>query len=129
MKMNLGTPEGKTYTIELDEVRAKTLIGKRIGDVIDGNDIGLPGYKIKLTGGSDSSGFPMRSDVSGSRKVKILLSKGPGIRTKRKGERRKKMVRGAVYSEEITQVNAMVIERSENAVNIEDVAKKKEGGA
>lgn len=128
MHLDLGTPEGKTYRIELDEEKAKIFFGLRIGDIIDGEVIGLKGYKIKLTGGSDKSGFPMRKDVSGTRLVRVLLSKGPGVRKLKKGERRRKTVRGNTYGDHIEQINAAVVERSEDAINLEEVAVKKEGG-
>ncbi len=133
MKMNLGTPEGKTYTVSL-EGKESAVVGKRIGDVIDGSLIGLPGYKIKLTGGSDSSGFPMRYDVEGTGKKRVLIGRGPGLRKKavkkHKGVRLRKMVRGNTYSSEIVQVNAMVVEKEEGALPIEELlggGEKKEG--
>ena len=126
MHLDLGTTEGKTYRIELDEEKAKVFYGLRIGDIIDGDVIGLKGYKIKLTGGSDKAGFPMRKDISGTRLVQVLLSKGPGVRKLKKGQRLRKTVRGNTYGEHIEQINAVVVEVKEGAVNLEEVAKKKE---
>ena len=129
MKMNIGTAEGKTYTLEIPKEKEMLIIGKRIGELIDGGDFGLPGYKLKLTGGSDSSGIPMRRDISGQRKERALLSSGPGLRPKKKGERRRKTVRGGVFSPETVQINACVVEKG--SVPIEEILgkkEKKEGG-
>ncbi len=108
--MVIGNPEdGKCYQIEVKEEAEPLLYGKKIGDEIDGNDVGLPGYRLIITGGSDKSGFPMRKDVAGSRKIKTILSHGVGINPKRKGERKKKCVRGNVVSAEIAQLNVKVV--------------------
>ncbi len=123
MKLIVGTKKGKTYTIELGEDKAALLYGKRIGDVIPGEMFGLPGYELKLTGGSDNSGFPMRKSISGARKVSALLSSPPGFRPKRKGEKRRKTVRGNTYDNTITEVNCVVVK--EGSVALEEIAKPK----
>ncbi len=124
MKMIIGTKSGKTYTLELGEDKAVLLNGKRIGEVIAGDPFGLAGYELKLTGGSDDSGFPMRSSVPGNRKVSILLSSPPGFRPKRKGERRRKTVRGNTYDLTITEVNCVVVKEGQKP--LEELLGKKE---
>lgn len=99
---------GKSYKIEIAKDKEVEFIGKKIGEKIDGGLIGAAGYELELTGGSDSSGFPMREDVSGQRKLKVLLTKGVGYRSKEKGIRKKKVVRGNTYSSLIIQINAKV---------------------
>jgi small subunit ribosomal protein S6e len=94
---------------EVKDDKAKPLLGLRIGDVFDATLIGLPG-KIKITGGSDRSGIPMRPDVHGAVKKYVLLTKGTGLRNVRKGERKRKLVRGNVISEDIYQINAVLID-------------------
>jgi len=96
--------EAKAWQILLDESKARALVGLKIGDKIDASIAGLTG-ELVITGGSDSSGFPMRPDVHGGVKMKVLLSGPPGFRPKRKGERRKKMVRGNTITPDIVQVN------------------------
>ncbi len=88
---------------------AKKFIGLKIGDRIDGRIIGLKGVMLEIRGGSDLAGFPMRIDISGSIKKYVLLSKGPGFRAKEEGERRRKLVRGNTISDDIVQINAVVI--------------------
>ncbi|MCS7122705.1 MAG: 30S ribosomal protein S6e [Candidatus Micrarchaeota archaeon] len=98
----------KTYRIPVDG-KEYLFINKKIGDTIDISPI-LSGYKIKLTGGSDSSGVPMRPDVEGPGKRYLLVSGGVGYRPVRKGEKARKLFRGNTYSADIVQVNAVVVE-------------------
>ncbi|MEM4272076.1 MAG: 30S ribosomal protein S6e [Candidatus Bilamarchaeaceae archaeon] len=109
MKLVVSDPKtGKSVQIEVPEAKRAALYGKKIGEEVEADAFGLPGYSIKLTGGSDDSGFPMKASISGPRRMKSLVSGGTGFRPTRKGERRKKMLRGNTFSSEITQVNAIV---------------------
>lgn len=109
MKLVVSDPKtGRTVQVDVPEDKRLLLSGKKLGEEVSGDDFGLAGYALKLTGGSDNSGFPMRQSISGTRKVKSLVSTGPGFNPKRHGERRKKMFRGNTYSVDITQVNAIV---------------------
>jgi len=124
-KLVLSNPEdGTAKAIQLDPKVFTLFIGKRIGDELDGSIIGYKGYRIKITGGTDKDGFPMRPDVSGARKVRVLLSEGVGFKPyekppskkkkqrqirRKKGLRRRKTVRGNVISDAIAQINAILI--------------------
>ena len=62
----ISDPEdGTSQKVELEDAMINSLIGRRIGEVIDGTIANLAGYKIKLTGGTDKDGIPMRPDVHG----------------------------------------------------------------
>lgn len=118
MRLVIADPKtGKSYQVELDKEKEAYVIGKKIGDKIDGNQFGAAGYAIELTGGSDKSGFPMRKDLEGQRKAKLLLTDGVGFNATRKGERRKKLVMGNTYSADIMQVNAKVAEYGATALD------------
>ncbi|MCP8304685.1 MAG: 30S ribosomal protein S6e [archaeon] len=99
---------GKSNVYEIKDPQAHALIGLKIGDEIDASVLGIDG-KVKITGGSDRAGFPMRSDVKGGVKKYVLLTKGVGFRPKNKGERRRKLVRGNTITEGIYQVNGILI--------------------
>jgi len=116
---------GKSYQAELPAEKEAGLIGKRIGEEIEGNLVGAAGYTLEITGGSDSSGFPMRKDVQGTAKKKLLDSDTVAFKTKRKGERRRKMVRGNALSSDIVQVN-MVVTKAGSAP-LDQLFPKKEG--
>ncbi len=117
---------GKSYNVEIKEESKTMILGKRIGEIIDAEIVGLAGYKLEITGGSDSSGFPIRPDVYGQKKVKILLAGGVGYNPKEKGIRRKKSVRGNVISDEISQINTKVIEYGPKPLEEYFPAKKEE---
>jgi small subunit ribosomal protein S6e len=99
--------------MELAQEKTGLLIGKKIGAEIEGEMFGLPGYILKLTGGSDDSGFPMRPEIEGSGKFKILLSKGVGYKQKKKGDRRRKTIRRNTVDQSIVQVNTKVIKQGQ----------------
>jgi small subunit ribosomal protein S6e len=126
MKLVVNDPEtGKSFQIELDEEKSKALMGKKIGDVIDGVIADLPGYKLQITGGSTKEGFPMRPDFPGTRRERLLLSSGPGYRPLGKGIRKRKMVRGNTIAEDIAQVNSKIVEYGDKKL-LEERFKKNE---
>jgi small subunit ribosomal protein S6e len=102
---------GKAYKLEGKDAEANALfIGKRIGDLVDADIIGLGGYMLEITGGTDMQGMPMRKDVAGSVRKRILITNPPGYNPKEGGKRRRKSVRGKEISAEISQVNVVVKE-------------------
>ncbi len=125
MKLVVSDPEtGKSYQKELDKNQAKVLYGMKIGDKIKGDQLGLAGYELVITGGSDKDGFPMRSDLHGTSRKRVLLSGGTGFHPKRKGERKRKTVRGNTIAEDIVQVNTKVIKAG--AEKLDKLFEKKE---
>ncbi len=106
-KITVSDKNGKTTTQELKDKTAQPLLGTKVGSIIDSSIIGIGGGKLKVTGGSDKSGTPMRADVHGGVKKYVLLSTGVGNRSE---ERIRKLVRGNMVTEEIYQINSMLIE-------------------
>jgi small subunit ribosomal protein S6e len=106
---------GKAKQVTVSGPQASALIGLRIGDEVDGTLLGMPGVKLIIRGGSDRSGAPMRPDLPGPVKRRLLLSQGPGFRPKEKGLRKRKLVHGNTISEDIVQIN-IVIKQEEKAV-------------
>lgn len=101
---------GKAYQVVSSGDEANKLIGKKIGDNVSGDAVGLAGYTIKLTGGSDKDGFAMRGDLPGSARRKILVSGGVGYIPKANGVRKRKSMRGNEVSSDIAQVNAVIVD-------------------
>ena len=89
---------------ELKDSDANPLLGLELGHETDASVVGLSG-KLKLTGGSDKSGVPMRNDIHGAARKYVLLSKGVGLQDAEKGQRVRKLMRGNTVSEEIYQIN------------------------
>ena len=103
-KLTISDIKGKSITKELKEGDANPLMGLIVGAETDAAIVGLAG-KLKITGGSDKSGVPMRGDLHGMARKRILLSKGVGFQDSEKGLRKRKLVRGNTLSEEIFQIN------------------------
>jgi len=102
---------GKAYRLEGKDSEATALfIGKRIGTVVDADILGLGGYALEITGGSDKQGTPMRKDVTGPVRKRLLLTDPAGYQPKEQGKRRRKSVRGNEISAEISQINVVVKE-------------------
>jgi len=115
-KIIISDPDsGTSKTVELEETRTVPLIGRRVGEVLDGAIVGLSGHKVKITGGSDKDGFPIRPSVHGGVRRKVILGGGVGFNPKDEGQRRRKMVRGNVITDEIVQINMKIMEKPKQA--------------
>jgi len=99
-------------------------VGKKIGEEFEASPLGLPGYVLMITGGTDKDGFPMHPNVEGMVKKKVLLSGPPCFHPTKKGQRKKKTVRGNTISEDIVQINCKIVKRGEK--NLEELIPKKE---
>jgi small subunit ribosomal protein S6e len=101
---------GKTSEVDVPKDRETTVIGKAMGDVIDGSLGGLDGYKLQITGLSDAAGAPSRPEIEGTRKARPLIGSGPGIRHPKKGYRTRRLVRGSTISADTVQINTVITE-------------------
>ncbi|MBL7050757.1 30S ribosomal protein S6e [Candidatus Woesearchaeota archaeon] len=109
-KLVLADPKtGKCYQREAKDAEAEVFLGKKLGEKIKGDSFGLNGYEFEITGGSDSCGFPMRKDVNGTERKRILVISGVGAKIKRKGQRQRKNVRGHTIGRNISQINLKII--------------------
>ena len=129
-KVIVSDPEtGTSKVVELAETRASPLIGKRIGEVMDGAPVDLPAHKIQIMGGSDKDGFAMRPSVHGGVRRSIVLSGGVGFNPTNEGMRRRKTIRGNVITDEIVQVNVKILEKPKQAKEAKKPKEKKEESA
>ena len=103
-----------SYQLEVDD--GKQLNGLKIGEEFDGQIVGLDGYTLKITGGSDKNGFTMKKDVSGTRRIKSLLTGGIGYHPKADGVKRRKTVRGNTIADDIVQINTVVTEAGSKSI-------------
>jgi small subunit ribosomal protein S6e len=125
-KIIISDPDpGTSKTVELEETRAIPLIGRRLGEVLDGAIVGLSGHKVQITGGSDRDGFPMRPNVHGGVRRKVILGGGVGFNP-REGERRRKTVRGNVITDGIVQINMKIVEKPKRAKERKKAKEKEE---
>ena len=111
-KIIVSDPEaGTSKVVELEEARAVPFIGRRVGETVDGAVVDLPAHKVQIMGGSDKDGVPMSGNVHGGVRRQVVLSGGAGFNPKKKGERRRKTVRGNIITDEIVQINMKIVEK------------------
>ncbi len=116
---------GKSYKKLVTAVEADMFIGKKIKDKILGSEFGLKDYELEITGGSDTSGFPMRYDLPIPERKKILIVEGIGAKLKRKGVKQRKTVVGNTLSHNISQINLKVVKYGSKSLD-EILGKKEE---
>jgi small subunit ribosomal protein S6e len=102
-KLNISH-NGKTYKIESEN---EELVGKKIGETINGVDISsdLKGYELEITGTSDTAGKAGFKGLEGAGYHRKLLKFGPGMKDKTKGLRLRKTLRGEEISLKTSQIN------------------------
>ena len=111
-KVIVSDPQtGTSKVVEIEETRAAPFIGRRLGETIDGSAVDLPAHTVQILGGSDKDGVPMLGNVHGGVRRRVVLTDGTGFAAKKKGERRRKTVRGNIITDEIVQINMKIVER------------------
>jgi small subunit ribosomal protein S6e len=123
MKINVASPLTGTQKIfEVDEEKKLvTLMDKRVSDEFAGDILGdkFKGYTLKITGGQDKQGFPMKQGVLTNTRVRLLLNRGDvGFQhwRGREGERRRKSVRGCIVANDVAVLNCIVIKEGPDKV-------------
>lgn len=101
---------GETQQVEIDGQDANRFVGRELGEEVEGSAVGLDGFTLELTGGSDDAGRPLRSDVRGPNLKSILLEGGVGFKPDRDGERKRVTVRGREISDAVRQLNVRIVD-------------------
>jgi len=129
-KLSIGdTKTGKTTQVVVSDHNATPLMGKKIGDKIRGETFDFPGYEFEITGGSDFCGFPMRKDIQGAVRKKIMIESGVGTRNTEKGIRVRKTVCGNTIHEKITMVSMKILKHGKKPLATEAPAEGEEAPA
>ncbi|MEM5878113.1 MAG: 30S ribosomal protein S6e [Candidatus Aenigmatarchaeota archaeon] len=124
-KFVISDPKTKhSYPLVINQDKAIMLLNKKIGDKFDGSILGLNGYELEITGGTDKDGFPMLSSIQGAVKKKIVLSGKPGYKPILKGQRKRKTVRGNTISIDTAQINTKIVKYG--STPLDQVFKKEE---
>jgi len=114
MKLNISYPPNGTHKlvpIDSDSILAN-FYDRRLGAELSLDCLGedWEGYKAKITGGNDKQGFPMMQGVLTSDRVRLLLDKRHKCyKPRRKGERKRKSVRGCIVSSENSVIALVII--------------------
>ncbi|MCU0631461.1 MAG: 30S ribosomal protein S6e [Methanolinea sp.] len=108
---------GRAYKVDVSGGAAGALIGKRIGDEIDAGSMGLQGYRMEITGGSDRNGTPAKRNLPAAGRRRLLLSGGAGFKPVMEGQRRRKTLRGNEITADFVQINARVTSYGDKALD------------
>jgi len=134
MKFNIAYPaNGTQKVIEVDDERKlRAFYDKRIAHEVDGDVLGeeFKGYVFKITGGNDKQGFCMRQGVLTHNRVRLLMSEGhAGYRPRKRGERKRKSIRGCVVSAELSVLNLVVLKKGDKDIaGLTDMSKPRRRG-
>lgn len=108
-KLIISDPKlGRTLQREVKDSEAAGFLGLKMGDPVKGELFGLTGYEFLITGGSDYCGFPMRRDLTGTGRKKILIVSGVGLRKTKKGMKKRKTVAGNTIHSKTAQINLKI---------------------
>jgi len=118
IKLVMGTKSGKTFQKELSSEEAESLYNRVLGEELNGEMFGYSGVTFTISGGSDSQGFPMRKDLTGTKRKSILIGKSTGFNGKLRGKRFgglriKKTIAGNTIYEKTHQLNLKVTKGAE----------------
>merc|ERR1719502_2630688 len=121
MKLNIACPStGCQKDIDIDDERKlRTLYDMRISQEVDGSALGeeFNGYIFRISGGNDKQGFPMKQGVLTNTRVRLLLHKGLSCyRARKRGERKRKTVRGCIVGSDIATLNLVVAGKGEQEI-------------
>uniref|UniRef100_A0A6A7G7D5 40S ribosomal protein S6 n=1 Tax=Hirondellea gigas TaxID=1518452 RepID=A0A6A7G7D5_9CRUS len=121
MKLNISYPAtGQQKVIEIkEENKLRAFFDKRISHEVDGEALGddFKGYRFRISGGNDLQGFPMMQGVLSTQRVRLLLREGSKCyRPRRKGERKRKSVRGCIVSLDLSVLHLVIVQKGEQDI-------------
>ncbi|XP_039265984.1 small ribosomal subunit protein eS6-like [Styela clava] len=119
MKLNVSYPAtGCQKLIEIDdELKLRAFYDRRMGQDVSAESLGdeWKGYIVKIGGGNDKQGFPMKQGVLTAGRVQLLLSKGHKCyRPRRTGERKRKSVRGCIVDANLSVLHLIIVKKGDN---------------
>jgi len=121
MKFNIANPAtGQQKTLDIDEERKyRVFYDKKIAQEVQADTLGdeWKGYIVRITGGNDKQGFPMKQGVLLPYRVRLLLADGHSCyRPRRAGERKRKSVRGCIVGPDIAVLSLVLVKQGEQEI-------------
>merc|ERR1719321_1175306 len=85
---------------------------------------------MKISGGNDKQGFPMKQGVLVNNRVRLLLKKGMSCyRERRTGQRKRRSVRGCIVGPDLAIMNLVIAKKgAEEVPGLTDEAKPRRLG-
>ncbi|KAI4153126.1 MAG: hypothetical protein LQ340_002500 [Diploschistes diacapsis] len=121
MKLNISYPaNGTQKLIEIeDDRKLRIFMDRRMGQEVPGDSVGdeFKGYTLRITGGNDKQGFPMKQGVMHPTRVRLLLAEGHSCyRPRRTGERKRKSVRGCIVGMDLSVLAVAIVKKGEGEI-------------
>jgi len=119
--LNIANPStGLQKSIEIDDdKKLLPFFEKRMGSEVPGDSLGeeFKGYIFKITGGNDKEGFPMMQGVLCANRVRLLFKEGmPCFRLRRKGQSKRRSVRGCIVGPDLKTLCLVVAKKGEGDI-------------
>jgi small subunit ribosomal protein S6e len=121
MKLNISNPAtGAQKLIDVeDEKKLRAFMDKRISQEVDASCLGneWKGYIVRISGGNDKQGFPMKQGILTNNRVRLLMARGMSCyRERRSGERRRKSVKGCIVDGNLSVLSLVIIKKGESDI-------------
>jgi small subunit ribosomal protein S6e len=118
MNIVISDPKtGKAFSKKIES--ASNFSGRKIGQEIQLDSVGLNGYSAKITGGSDKDGFPMKKDLTGTSRRRVFV-----VVDRKKGEKNRITKRGNTVADDIKELNVVVTKYG--STSLEEMLGKKD---
>lgn len=121
MKLNISNPAtGAQKLIDIeDDKKLRPFMEKRISQEVDASCLGneWKGYVVRISGGNDKQGFPMKQGILTNNRVRLLMARGTSCyRERRSGERRRKSVKGCIVDSNLSVLSLVIVKKGEEEI-------------
>lgn len=121
MKLNISNPAtGAQKLIDIeDDKKLRPFMDKRISQEVDAGCLGneWKGYVVRISGGNDKQGFPMKQGILTNNRVRLLMARGTSCyRERRSGERRRKSVKGCIVDSNLSVLSLVIVKKGEEEI-------------
>lgn len=122
MKLNISNPAtGAQKLVDIeDEKKMRPFMDKRISQEVDAACLGdeWKGYIVRVSGGNDKQGFPMKQGILTNNRVRLLMRRGQTCyRERRSGERRRKSVRGCIVDSNLSVLSLVIVKKGDAEID------------
>jgi len=122
MKLNIANPAtGAQKLVDIeDEKKLRPFFDKRISQEVDAGCLGneWKGYVVRISGGNDKQGFPMKQGILTNNRVRLLMARGMSCyRERRSGERRRKSVKGCIVDNNLSVLSLVIVKKGEQEID------------